>query len=191
MGRNLFPLSEIAESHKLVRHTHHYNNTHLSEFTSNRHDIWRCSFTKELGASESYLVVEGHLNGIGWYNYPVIGHYVTLNHWGIGGDVSSSDQRAYGGFCVCGPDGNSNNEQLLLIIQKVFKADDLSPDPHPNMAGTYPSAQLGAGSHSLDVGVSANTVVKIAHQLCESSSSFTDARRHQSGGYLSIMEFAY
>ncbi len=59
------------------------------------------------------------------------------------------------------------------------------------MEGTFPSSQLGAGSHSLDIGLSGNQNLKFGHQLCESASSFSDGRRHQSGGYLSIMEFAY
>ena len=33
----------------------------------------------------------------------------------------------------------SNDEQVVLLIQKVFKADDLSPDPQPNMVGTFPN----------------------------------------------------
>lgn len=181
----------ISESHKLIKHTHHYSNVSISESQRSRKDIWRCAFTKVYDASTSYLVVEGSLSGIGYYNYPVIGQYVTIDHWGIGTSPGGSDQRGFGGIVHCGPDGNNNNEQHLLLIQKVFKADDLSPDPHPNMEGTFPSSQLGAGSHSLDIGLAAGENLKYSYQLCESASSFTDGRRHQSGGYLSIMEFAY
>ena len=193
MGRLILnaTASAATESHKLIKHTHHYSNVSISESQRSRKDIWRCAFTKVYGASESYLVVEGSLSGIGMYNYPVIGQYVTIDHWGIGTSPAGSDQRGFGGIVHCGPDANNNNEQHLLLIQKVFKADDLSPDPHPNMEGTFPSSQLGAGSHSLDIGLAGNTNLKFGHQLCESSSSFTDQRRHQSGGYLSIMEFAY
>ena len=192
MGRLILNApSATSESHKLVKHTHHYSNVTVSESQRNRKDIWRCNFTKKYGADESYIVVEGHLSGIGMYNYPVIGQYVTIDHWGIGTSPAGSDARGFGGIVHCGPDANANNEQFLLLIQKVFKADDLSPDPHPNMEGTFPSSQLGAGSHSLDIGLSANTGCKFGHQLCESASSFTDARRHQTGGFLSIMEFVY
>ena len=192
MGRLILNAgSALTESHKLVKHTHHYSNVTLSEQLRSRKDIWRCPFTKVYGADKSYLVVEGHLSGIGMYNYPVIGQYVTIDHWGIGTSPAGSDARGFGGIVHCGPDANSNNEQFLLLIQKVFKADDLSPDPHPNMQGTFPSSQLGAGSHSLDIGLAGNQTLKFGHQLCESASSFTDARRHQTGGYLSIMEFAY
>ena len=54
----------------------------------------------------------------------------------------------------------SDDEQVVLLIQKVFKADDLSPDPQPNMVGTFPSSQLGAGSKSLDIGCSASSSVR-------------------------------
>ena len=192
MGRLLLNSgSSLTESHKLIKHTHHYSNVTVTEQSRSRKDIWRCSFTKVYGASESYLVVEGSLSGIGMYNYPVIGQYVTIDHWGIGTSPGGSDIRGFGGIVHCGPDANSNNEQFLLLIQKVFKADDLSPDPHPNMEGTFPSSQLGAGSHSLDIGLAGSENLKYGHQLCESSGSFSDDRRHQSGGYLSIMEFAY
>ena len=192
MGRLILNAgSAVSESHKLVKHTHHYSNVTLSESQRSRKDIWRCNFTKKYGADKSYIVVEGHLNGIGMFNYPVIGQYVTIDHWGIGTSPAGSDARGFGGIVHCGPDANNNNEQHLLLIQKVFKADDLSPDPHPNMQGTFPSSQLGAGSHSLDIGLAGNQTLKFGHQLCESASSFTDARRHQTGGYLSIMEFAY
>jgi len=189
MGRKTQEI--ISSPHKLVRHTHFVANSALSLNTYNRSDYWRCTFTKELGATESYLVVEGHMSGIGWYNYPVIGHYITLDHWGIGGDAGSSDARAFGGFSACGPAGNSNNEQLVVPILKVFKADDLSPDPHPNMVGTFPSSQLGAGVRSLDIGCGASSAIKLCHQLLENASSFSDGRRHTTGAYLSIMEFAY
>ena len=193
MGRLILnsTASAATESHKLIKHTHHYSNVSISESQRSRKDIWRCSFTKKYGADKSYIVVEGSLSGIGMYNYPVIGQYVTIDHWGIGTSPAGSDQRGFGGIVHCGPDANNNNEQHLLLIQKVFKADDLSPDPHPNMEGTFPSSQLGAGSHSLDIGLAGNQGLKFGHQLCESSSSFSDQRRHQSGGYLSIMEFAY
>ena len=192
MGRLILNASSAsAASHTLIKHTHHYSNVSISESLRSRKDIWRCAFTKELGADKSYIVVEGSLSGIGMYNYPVIGQYVTIDHWGIGTSPSGSDQRGFGGIVHCGPDANNNNEQHLLLIQKVFKADDLSPDPHPNMEGTFPSSQLGAGSHSLDIGLAGNENLKFGHQLCESASSFTDGRRHQTGGYLSIMEFAY
>ena len=192
MGRLLLNASSAASaSHTLVKHTHHYSNVSLTEQQLSRKDIWRCAFTKKYGADKSYIVVEGSLSGIGMYNYPVIGQYVTIDHWGIGTSPAGSDQRGFGGIVHCGPDANNNNEQHLLLIQKVFKADDLSPDPHPNMQGTFPSSQLGAGSHSLDIGLSGNTNMKFGHQICESASSFSDARRHQSGGFLSIMEFVY
>ena len=192
MGRLILNAdTAVSSSHTLVKHTHHYSNVSVTESQRSRKDIWRCSFTKKYGADKSYIVVEGSLSGIGMYNYPVIGQYVTIDHWGIGTSPAGSDQRGFGGIVHCGPDANSNNEQHLLLIQKVFKADDLSPDPHPNMEGTFPSSQLGAGSHSLDIGLSGNTNMKFGYQLCESSGSFTDPRRHQSGGYLSIMEFAY
>ena len=192
MGRLILnTTASINESHKLIKHTHHYSNVTVTEQQRSRKDIWRCNFTKKYGASESYLVVEGSLSGIGMFNYPVIGQYVTIDHWGIGTSPGGSDQRGFGGIVHCGPDANSNNEQHLLLIQKVFKADDLSPDPHPNMEGTFPSSQLGAGSHSLDIGLAASENLKFGYQLCESASSFSDGRRHQTGGYLSIMEFAY
>ena len=192
MGRLILnTTASINESHKLIKHTHHYSNVTVTEQQRSRKDIWRCNFTKKYGASESYLVVEGSLSGIGMYNYPVIGQYVTIDHWGIGTSPGGSDQSGFGGIVHCGPDANSNNEQHLLLIQKVFKADDLSPDPHPNMEGTFPSSQLGAGSHSLDIGLAASENLKFGYQLCESASSFSDGRRHQTGGYLSIMEFAY
>ena len=192
MGRLILnTTASISESHKLIKHTHHYSNVSVTEQRRSRKDIWRCNFTKKYGASESYLVVEGSLSGIGMYNYPVIGQYVTIDHWGIGTSPGGSDQRGFGGIVHCGPDANNNNEQHLLLIQKVFKADDLSPDPHPNMEGTFPSSQLGAGNHSLDIGLAGNQGLKFGHQLCESASSFSDPRRQQSGGFLSIMEFAY
>lgn len=192
MGRLILNASsESFASHTLVKHTHHYSNVSLTENQRSRKDIWRCPFTKIYGADKSYIVVEGSLSGIGMYNYPVIGQYVTIDHWGIGTSPATSDQRGFGGIVHCGPDANNNNEQHLLLIQKVFKADDLSPDPHPNMEGTFPSSQLGAGSHSLDIGLAGGENLKFSYQLCESSSSFTDNRRHQTGGYLSIMEFAY
>tara|TARA_Y100000356_G_scaffold129509_1_gene130639 strand:- start:23 stop:601 length:579 start_codon:yes stop_codon:yes gene_type:complete len=192
MGRLILNAASAAtESHKLVKHTHFVSNVTVTESQRNRKDIWRCSFTKKYGADKSYLVVEGHLNGTGMYNYPVIGQYVTIDHFGIGTSPAGSDARGFGGIVHCGPDANNSNEQFLLLIQKVFKADDLSPDPHPNMQGTFPSSQLGAGSHSLDIGLSANTGCKYGYQLCESAASFTDARRQQSGGFLSIMEFVY
>ena len=182
--------SAVSASHTLIKHTHHYSNVSLTETSLSRKDIWRCAFTKVYGADISYIVVEGSLSGIGMYNYPVIGQYVTIDHWGIGTSPAGSDARGFGGIVHCGPDANNNNEQFLLLIQKVFKADDLSPDPHPNMQGTFPSSQLGAGSHSLDIGLAGNTNMKYGHQICESS-AFGDGRRHQSGGFLSIMEFVY
>lgn len=192
MGRLILNASSTdSASHTLIKHTHHYSNVALTESLHSRKDVWRCSFTKKYGASESYIVVEGSLSGIGMYNYPVIGQYVTIDHWGVGTSPAGSDARGFGGIVHCGPDANANNEQHLFLIQKVFKADDLSPDPHPNMQGTFPSSQLGAGSHSIDIGLSGSENLKFGYQLCESASSFTDGRRHRTGGYLSIMEFAY
>lgn len=192
MGRIITGASSASNaSHSLIKHTHHYSNNHVQESVRSRKDLWRCNFTKELGANDSYLVVEGSFSGIGWYNYPVIGHYLTIDHWGVGTTPGASDQRAYGGFCACGPAGNNNNEQCLILIRKTFKSDSLSPDPHPNMVGTFPASQLGAGSHSLDLGIAGNQNLKIAYQLCEGAGSFSDGRRHQTGAYLSIMEFAY
>lgn len=175
-------------SHELVRHTHFYGNNYFNTSGSSRFDWWRCTFTKELGASESYLVVQGIVMGTKMTNYPNIGQYCTLDHWGVGTDVSGSDQRAYGGYYFCGPE-TSDYEGVMILIQKTFKADDLSPDPQPNMVGTFPSSQLGAGSHSLDLGCSANTTVRPMRYWNINHNH--DSRQHQQGATLSIMEYRY
>ena len=77
----------------------------------------------------------------------------------------------------------------MLLIQKTFKADDLSPDPHPNMAGTFPSSALGAGAHTLDLGCSANTSVRPMQHW--NIGGTQDNRQHQQGARLSIMEYRY
>ena len=187
MGRNFTEVS-VGTSHELVRHTHFQGNNYFNTSGSSRYDWWRCSFTKELGADESYLIVNGMVMGTNMHNYPNIGQYCTLDHWGI----TSNDQRAFGGYYWCGPSG-SDDEQVMLIIQKVFKADDLSPDPHSNMVGTFPSSALGAGSHTLDLGISASsTVYPFKHwNIGSNNSSANDARQHQQGARLSIMEYRY
>ena len=189
MGRNIAVAAASAgPSHQLVRHTHFYGNTYFNTSGSNRYDWWRCTFTKELGASESYLIVRGSVYGTRMENYPNIGQYVTLDHWGVGSDVAGSAQRAFGGYNWGGTSG-SDDEQCLILIQKVFKADDLSPDPQPNMAGTFPKAQLGAGSRSLDIGCSASSSVRPMKYWLIGGSQ--DVRQHQQGAYLSIMEYRY
>lgn len=181
--------SSGGASHQLVRHTHFMGNNYFNTSGASRYDWWRCSFTKELGADESYLVVKGSVMGTGMQNYPNIGQYCTLDHWGVGtGTGSPTDQRAFGGWYFCGP-GSSADEQVMLLIQKVFKADDLSPDPQSNMAGTFPSAQLGAGSKSLDLGCAANQSVRPFDHWNIGGSQ--DVRQHQQGAFLSIMEYRY
>ena len=191
MGRNFTEVSG-GTSHELVRHTHFQGNNYFNTSGSSRYDWWRCSFTKELGADESYLVVNGMVMGTQMENYPNIGQYCTLDHWGVGTSVSGSDQRAFGGWYHCGPP-SSSDEQVILLIQKTFKADDLSPDPQPNMVGTFPSSALGAGAHTLDLGCSANTSVRpMQHwNIGANNSSANDARQHQQGARLSIMEYRY
>ena len=189
MGRNAPTIATSAgPSHQLVRHTHFYGNNYFNTSGASRYDWWRCSFTKELGANESYLVVRGSVYGTRMENYPNIGQYVTLDHWGVGTDVSGSDQRAFGGYNWMGTSA-SDDEQVVLLIQKVFKADDLSPDPQPNMVGTFPSSQLGAGSHSLDLGCSANQTVKPMKYWNINHNH--DSRQHQQASTLSIMEYRY
>ena len=190
MGRIVSGVASSGEaSHQLVRHTHFMGNNYFNTSGSSRYDWWRCSFTKELGADKSYLVVKGSVMGTAMQNYPNIGQYCTLDHWGVGtGTGSPTDQRAFGGWYYCGPP-SSADEQVMIIIQKVFKADDLSPDPQPNMAGTFPSSGLAAGSKSLDLGCSANTSVRpMDHWNIDSSQ---DNRQHQQGAFLSIMEYRY
>ena len=192
MGRNITE-AIAGTSHELVRHTHFQGNNYFNTSGSTRYDWWRCSFTKELGASESYLVVNGMVMGTNMHNYPNIGQYCTLDHWGVGSSSSDADQRAYGGYYFCGPPG-SDDEQVIIIIQKVFKADDLSPDPHPNMVGTFPSSALGAGSHTLDLGCgSSNSVRPMQHWNISwvTSNASYDVRQHQQGARLSIMEYRY
>lgn len=190
MGRIVSGVASSGEaSHQLVRHTHFMGNNYFNTSGSSRYDWWRCSFTKELGADKSYLVVKGSVMGTAMQNYPNIGQYCTLDHWGVGtGTGSPTDQRAFGGWYYCGPP-SSADEQVMIIIQKVFKADDLSPDPQPNMAGTFPSSGLAAGSKSLDLGCSANTSVRPMDHWNINSSQ--DNRQHQQGAFLSIMEYRY
>ena len=57
------------------------------------------------------------------------------------------------------------------------------------MVGTFPSAQLGAGSKSLDLGCSANTSVRPFDHWNIGASQ--DDRQHQQGAFLSIMEYRY
>ena len=64
-----------------------------------------------------------------------------------------------------------------------------SPDPQPNMVGTFPSSQLGAGSKSLDIGCSASSSVRPMKFWLIGGSQ--DNRQHQQGAYLSIMEYRY
>jgi len=181
--------SSGGTSHQLVRHTHFMGNNYFNTSGSSRYDWWRCTFTKELGADKSYLVVKGSVMGTAMQNYPNIGQYCTIDHWGVGtGTGSPTDQRAFGGWYHCGPP-SSADEQVMIIIQKVFKADDLSPDPQPNMAGTFPSSHLGAGSKSLDLGCSANTSVRPMDHWNIGGSQ--DNRQHQQGAFLSIMEYRY
>ena len=157
MGRNAPRCNFWPPSHQLVRHTHFYGNNYFN--TSGGSDmIGGDVLLQNWVLIQSYLVVRGSVYGTRMENYPNIGWYVTLDHWGVGaGDVSGSDQRAFGGYNWMGTSG-SDDEQVVLLIQKVFKADDLSPDPQPNMVGTFPKAQLGAGSRSLDIGCSASSV---------------------------------
>jgi hypothetical protein len=190
MGRNIAEAEAASASHQLVKHTHFYSNIYYNPTANSRYDIWRCSFTKQLSADKSYLVVEGHMNGTGFYNYPVIGQYLTIDHWGVGSNNATADLRAYGGVVCCGPDANSNQEQCVMVIRKIFKSDSLSPDPHPNIFGTFPASELGAGSHSMDLGFAAGSDIKICQNINEVSGNHGDGRRHQGGSYLSIMEFA-
>ena len=189
MGRIAPEVSAGGASHQLVRHTHFMGNNYFNTSGSSRYDWWRCTFTKQLSADDSYLIVKGSVMGTRLEDTANLGAYCTLDHWGVGtGTGSPTDQRAFGGWHHCGP-RDSDDEQVIILIQKVFKADDLSSDPQPNMAGTFPSAQLGAGSHSLDLGCSASSTVKPMKYW--NIGSGQDDRQHQQGAFLSIMEYRY
>lgn len=189
MGRTAPEVSAGGASHQLVRHTHFMGNNYFNTSGSTRYDWWRCTFTKELSADDSYLVIKGSVMGTRLENTGNVGAYCTLDHWGVGtGTGSPTDQRAFGGWHHLGP-RDSDDEQVVILIQKVFKADDLSPDPQSNMAGTFPSAQLGSGSHSLDLGCSASSTVKPMKYWNIGGSQ--DNRQHQQGAFLSIMEYRY
>ena len=129
------------------------------------------SFTKDKGATESYMLVTGIVPQQGMPNYPQIGMMCTIDDLYISyTDTSGPRTGAGGGGCYYnGPDQSS--EGTLGIIHKSFREWDIA-----------------AGAHTLKAGWNANSNVRSFQVLNPNSSE--NSRHHQCGTHVCIYEIS-
>ena len=188
MGRDLFNVSVGSGKNAVIDTRSYYASNYIANINSNNHmAYWSCPFTKQKGASESYIWVKGILCGEGQNNYPYIGMYCTIDDYGR----NTNDSEAFGGIHHCGPDGNNDREGCLFIIDKTFTCDT-GVAKNGDMDETFVASQLGAGSHTINLGHctrdNANARPTVFFN-CDSSRQ----ERHQNtqSSFITIMELTY
>lgn len=129
------------------------------------------SFTKKLGATQSYMFVTGIVPQQGMPNYPQIGMCVTIDDLYVAYNDTSGPRAGAGGggAYYCGPDQSA--EGTLGIIHKSFREWDIA-----------------AGAHNLKAGWYANSAVR-SFQVLNPNVSDND-RHHQCGTHVCIYEIA-
>ena len=134
------------------------------------------TFSKQKGASDSYILATGILPGVGMDNYPHIGMCCTIDQIGYGQTGTPSEAPSHpqgpagGGIYYCGVD--IINEGTLFIIHKSFK-----------------TFNLDVGNHRLDIGWNANSNVRpLTYQ--NPNGTQDEQRHHQCGTHILVYEIA-
>lgn len=127
------------------------------------------SFTKEKGATESYMFVTGIVPGQGMPNYPQIGCCCTIDDLYVSYTDTNGPRTGAGGggSYYLGPDQSS--EGNLGLIHKSFREWDIA-----------------AGAHTLTAGWNANSNVRPFIHLNPNSS--IQNRHHQCATHICIYE---
>mgnify|MGYP001170389363 CR=1 FL=1 len=188
MGRSLFNAAVASGNNAVIDTTSYYADNYISSITHNNHmEYWELSFTKQKAADESYIWVKGILCGEGHVNYPIIGMYVTIDDYGR----NTNDSEAFGGIGHCGPDGNSDREGCLFVIDKTFTCTSGVAN-NSNMDATFPASELGVGAHKINIGHctrdNANARPTV---MFNPDSSRQNRHQNTTSSYITIMELTY
>ena len=188
MGRSLFNAAAGSGKNAVIDTTSYYADNYISSISGNNDmEYWQLPFTKQKGASESYIWVKGILCGEGQNNYPYIGMYCTIDDYGR----NTNDSEAFGGIGHCGPDGNSNREGCLFIIDKTFTCTSGVAN-NSNMVATFPASELGAGSHNITLGHCTRNGSNVKPTTMWNPDSNRQSRhQNTTSSYITIMELTY
>ena len=189
MSRRQLNLPPSTAKNALIRHKSFWSDHTFQPGAGASKEYWTLPFTKDKGASESYIHVHGIMCGEGASSYPYIGMYVTIDQHGR----TDNEHDSASGIYYCGPDGNQDREGNLCIINKIFKCSHGGTDPNSNMDDTFTSSGfLSAGSHNINIGHSTRdgNNAKWCQYLNPNSGR---QGRHQNSHActVTIMEFAY
>jgi len=188
MGRDLFNAAPASSKNAVVDTVSYYASNYIANISENNHmEYWECSFTKQKTADESYIWVRGILCGEGQNNYPYIGMYCTIDDYGR----NTNDSEAFGGINHCGPDGNSDREGCLILIDKTFTCTS-GVASNSNMVATFPASQLGAGSHTINLGHCTRDNANARPTVFfNPDSNRQDRHQNTTSSYITIMELTY
>ena len=113
MSRRQLNLPPSTAKNALIRHKSFWSDHTFQPGAGPSKEYWTLPFTKDKGASESYIHVHGIMCGEGASSYPYIGMYVTIDQHGR----TDNEHDSAGGIYYCGPDGNQ--------IEKVISASSI------------------------------------------------------------------
>ena len=148
-------------------------NSRSSVSDSGNGTLWTGSFTKQKGANESWILMDGMIPGTNNYS-DQCGAFAMLD----GADTNNDTPRHHGVY-YAGANSNNGWARFIYQVHRIIKNDDSAQE-------------LAAGSRTWTVGWyprNGGTNEKPFEIMNPNSSD--DSRNNQYGGHMSIWEYRY
>ena len=173
MARKIIGTPPAIERDKLINATHYWMNGRTSVSNSSNGTLWTGTFTKQKGANESWILMDGMIPGSNNYS-DQCGAFAMLD----GADTNNDTPRHHGVY-YAGANSSNGWARFIWQVHRIIKNDDSQQE-------------LAAGSRTWTIGWyprNGSSGEKPFEIMNPNSSD--DSRNNQYGGHLTIWEYRY
>ena len=173
MARKIIGTPPAIERDKLINATHYWMNGRTSVSNSSNGTLWTGTFTKQKGANESWILMDGMIPGTNNYS-DQCGAFAMLD----GADTNNDTPRHHGVY-YAGANSSNGWARFIWQVHRIIKNDDSQQE-------------LAAGSRTWTIGWyprNGSSGEKPFEIMNPNSSD--DSRNNQYGGHLTIWEYRY